>query len=522
MRFFKGISLLAALTASATTLGACGEAATTQDSSDSEASKVGSVGMAITLPDDSVVSSVTYTITGPAGYSRTGAVPVGDSTLLTFRIGGIPVGNGYSIALSASTSFSNSCMGSASFNVLNNATTRVSVLLVCGATDNVGDLIVDGEFQSCPIVTAAGAIPAEVRVGGTLALSSVISHGDTPVLWSGAGGTFATPNAYSTQFTCATVGTHVLTVAINSSEAACTNSSTVEVICSPTAGCGNGVLDVGEQCDDNNAVNTDACTNACRTAVCGDGISGPSPEECDDGNGVNTDACSNSCLTVACGNGRVDPGEQCDGTAGCSATCRTLGCGDGIVTAPETCDDSNAIDTDACTNSCRVAACGDGVVQTGVEDCDDGNTVGGDACPADCQSVVIPGDSANQITACRDCRSTECTNYEGALDLIAGCFADPDPTFNQQCIDLMNCAYANDCGYNVAGLGECFCGTFDPGACQTAGNQNGPCIPQVYAAARSTVLADVIGSLGATSLPVGVAFYLQKCDTDLCPASCTP
>ncbi len=523
MRFFKGIGVLAALTVGATTFGACGsDSANTQQTSDSDVSKVGSVGMAITLPDDSVVSSVTYTITGPAGYSRTGSVPVGDSTLLTFRLSGIPVGNGYSIALAATTTFSNSCAGTAAFNVLDNATTRVSVLLVCGATDGDGDLIVDGEFESCPIVTAAGAIPAEVRVGGTIALTSAISHGDTPVLWSGAGGTFLAPNAYATTFTCETIGTHALTVAINSSEAACTDTDVVEVICSPSAGCGNGVLDLGEQCDDGNTVDTDACTNACRTAVCGDGIAGPS-EECDDGNGVDADACSNTCLTVACGNGRVDPGEACDGGAACSATtCQLLGCGDGIVSGSEQCDDGNSVSTDAC-GSCQSARCGDGAVQAGVEACDDGNTVAGDGCENDCTATPsVGGDNANQIAACRTCRSTECTNFNGALDLIAGCFESADPAFNQECIDLMNCAYTNDCGYNVAGMAECFCGTFDQGACQTAGNQNGPCIPQVYAAARTNVLSEVIGNLGAVNLPVGMAFYLQQCDTDYCPTSCVP
>lgn len=36
--------------------------------------------------------------------------------------------------------------------------------------------------------------------------------------------------------------------------------------------CGNGIEDFGEQCDDGNANDDDACTNACKRAVCGDGI----------------------------------------------------------------------------------------------------------------------------------------------------------------------------------------------------------------------------------------------------------
>ena len=35
---------------------------------------------------------------------------------------------------------------------------------------------------------------------------------------------------------------------------------------------GAGVKEAGEQCDDGNTIDTDACSNACRIAVCGDGI----------------------------------------------------------------------------------------------------------------------------------------------------------------------------------------------------------------------------------------------------------
>jgi cysteine-rich repeat protein len=36
--------------------------------------------------------------------------------------------------------------------------------------------------------------------------------------------------------------------------------------------CGNGLLDLGEECDDGNTDPTDACTNTCQIAHCGDGI----------------------------------------------------------------------------------------------------------------------------------------------------------------------------------------------------------------------------------------------------------
>jgi cysteine-rich repeat protein len=46
-----------------------------------------------------------------------------------------------------------------------------------------------------------------------------------------------------------------------------------------------------ELCDDGNDIDTDACTNACEPATCGDGIVHEGVEECDDGNQVDGDGC---------------------------------------------------------------------------------------------------------------------------------------------------------------------------------------------------------------------------------------
>ena len=46
--------------------------------------------------------------------------------------------------------------------------------------------------------------------------------------------------------------------------------------------CSNGKVEYGEQCDDGNTINEDACTNACRFNICGDGVRWPSGgQECD-------------------------------------------------------------------------------------------------------------------------------------------------------------------------------------------------------------------------------------------------
>jgi cysteine-rich repeat protein len=106
-----------------------------------------------------------------------------------------------------------------------------------------------------------------------------------------------------------------------------------------------------------------------------------------------------------CGNGEIDAGEQCDdgnrvdGDA-CTNQCTTAFCGDGVVEAGvEQCDDGNQDETDTCTPRCELARCGDGIVERGVEDCDDGPTNGtaGDLCQADCTFPRIACSASGRI-----------------------------------------------------------------------------------------------------------------------------
>src|SRR5690606_35139250 len=64
-------------------------------------------------------------------------------------------------------------------------------------------------------------------------------------------------------------------------------------------GCGDGDVGPDEQCDDQNADDTDECTNACLLATCGDGLVWAGNEECDDGNTNDHDACHNDCTQTA-------------------------------------------------------------------------------------------------------------------------------------------------------------------------------------------------------------------------------
>lgn len=62
--------------------------------------------------------------------------------------------------------------------------------------------------------------------------------------------------------------------------------------------CGNGLVELGEECDDGNLVDGDRCDRSCHIESCGDGLL-QGLEYCDDGNTVNGDGCSATCQIEA-------------------------------------------------------------------------------------------------------------------------------------------------------------------------------------------------------------------------------
>ena len=157
--------------------------------------------------------------------------------------------------------------------------------------------------------------------------------------------------------------------------------------------CGNGVIDVTEICDDGNNVSGDGCSADCMSnETCGNGyFDVAAGESCDDGNLIAGDGCSPFCGLELCGNGSIDPGEVCDdgndiSGDGCRSDClSTEICGNGLidVIAGEQCDDG--FETATCDADCTIVECGDGYTNMTVgEECDDANTQDGDGCAADC------------------------------------------------------------------------------------------------------------------------------------------
>ena len=182
-------------------------------------------------------------------------------------------------------------------------------------------------------------------------------------------------------------------------DASCTCTPGKACVCQ-TPVCGDGKVQVGEQCDDGNS-QYPGCSATCQlepgyqcpfagapcVPVCGDGIVVKPAEQCDPGSKTASvaQACNSDCS--------VKPGWACDDSG-----CHQTKCGDGKVEGSEGCDPLPANNDlgDGCTPTCMAeptcpaagggctTKCGDGLI-LGSEECDDGNAVSGDGCSADCK-----------------------------------------------------------------------------------------------------------------------------------------
>ncbi len=91
-----------------------------------------SIGLELQVGAGLTLAEVSYTIVGAGGFTKSGTLDVSNSTVISGVISGLPVGAGYTVSLSGTTSDgSTTCAGSASFSVTAHQTTLVSVNLAC-------------------------------------------------------------------------------------------------------------------------------------------------------------------------------------------------------------------------------------------------------------------------------------------------------------------------------------------------------------------------------------------------------
>jgi cysteine-rich repeat protein len=152
--------------------------------------------------------------------------------------------------------------------------------------------------------------------------------------------------------------------------------------------CGNGHLDPGEQCDDGNQDDSDACTAVCQDARCGDGAVHAGVELCDSGN----------VGTQNCGALGYNPGAGGNPLPNCLATCDGYDvsvCGAQFTPTPvvptrTTTPTRTSTPTMTPTATLRPDSCGDGLLEPG-ETCT--------TCPQDCQPAACVPDGATATFA---------------------------------------------------------------------------------------------------------------------------
>src|SRR5262249_59008115 len=138
-------------------------------------------------------------------------VDVSHSAMVSFVVGAVPAGTGYTVALSGTTNDgATSCAGtSAAFDVAAGATTAASVHLTCHERPRTGSVLVTGVLNVCPVIDGLGASPAEVTVGSALTLSAAAHDSDAAPAalaysWTASAGALGNAAAPSTSFTCTT------------------------------------------------------------------------------------------------------------------------------------------------------------------------------------------------------------------------------------------------------------------------------------------------------------------------------
>lgn len=261
---------------------------------------------------------------------------------------------------------------------------------------------------------------ATLQVGGRLSFSAVVRDADGAsipgdVQWASFNPGIVSVDPATGEVVCGSPGTAKVAAVfggvagdatVNCSGGTCANDPAVGTPCGSGVGaclpgswqcageqlvCSGAIGPSTEVCnglDDNcDGVVDEGCGGG--FAVCGNGFVEPG-EQCDDQNGVSGDGCSDACM--------LEPGFTCYPVE--PTYCEPMVCGDGLVRGAEQCDDGNATPGDGCDASCqvepgfgcrgepsicKVPACGDGLVDVG-ETCDDGNVVNGDGCGATCQA----------------------------------------------------------------------------------------------------------------------------------------
>ena len=196
----------------------------------------GTITLELRLPDGRLIQTANYTITGPNGFTRSGTINVGASNTLTATIGGLPAGAGFQITITAMTTDGTvNCGGSAMFAVAAGSAVNVAVPLACHEAPRTGSVIISGNLNVCPAIDGISANPAEVNVGGTIALAVSAHDSDAGpatlgYAWAASSGTLANANTPNPTFTCNAPGIATVTATVSDGDPAAGCPATVNAM----------------------------------------------------------------------------------------------------------------------------------------------------------------------------------------------------------------------------------------------------------------------------------------------------
>lgn len=171
------------------------------------AEPLGTVGMAVSLPGNLEIDTISYSITGPSTY--TGTLDVQGDSVIQLGVTNVTAGSGYILSENA-TSVDGTvvCSGSsAPFAVSAGATTAVTVALACTTAPDAGAVVGTTVATECAKWTSALATPNETTVGGVVQVAAAATAPNPSAVtftWSASAGAIDTPNASSANFTCPT------------------------------------------------------------------------------------------------------------------------------------------------------------------------------------------------------------------------------------------------------------------------------------------------------------------------------
>jgi len=205
---------------------------------------LGSVDFALQAAPGITLGTISYSIVGPASFSKTGSFDVSQSTRIAALIGPLPAGAGYTITLAAnSVEGTSSCSGSASFSVVAQQTTQVAVAFSCHEAARTGSALVNGVLNVCPTLDTVSANPAEVLVGSTIALAASAHDTDAAPTalsyrWTASSGSLGNPDSSTPVFTCLQPGSVALIVTVSDGDPlpSCADKRSITVQCSSEGG----------------------------------------------------------------------------------------------------------------------------------------------------------------------------------------------------------------------------------------------------------------------------------------------